>query len=99
MSYRPTKIADPFYFSPLWKALRKATFERDGYRCVTPGCGRPAKVCDHIVSRRKGGDDALKNLRSLCVSCDNKIKEDKNGKRRNKGILRGRIGADGWPVE
>jgi len=92
------KRPDPFYLSGKWRALRKACFERDGFRCTAPGCANKATRCDHIVSRRKGGADALANLRSLCTACDNRIKEDAVGQRRNGGSF-GAVGADGWPLE
>ena len=29
---------------------RKAVFERSGYRCENPNCGRPARLeCDHVI--------------------------------------------------
>jgi 5-methylcytosine-specific restriction endonuclease McrA len=38
--------------------------------CGAYGCGKnnPLEV-DHIISRGKGGDDSLDNLRSLCFTC------------------------------
>ncbi len=83
----PPKVADSFYHSPEWKALRAATFKRDGYRCVL--CGKPAIVADHIKSRRRwiaeglaGSPDTLENLRALCRDHDNRFKEDASGDRR-----------------
>lgn len=32
-------------------------------------CGKPAVDVDHKVAKRRGGSDALDNLRSLCKSC------------------------------
>jgi 5-methylcytosine-specific restriction endonuclease McrA len=74
------KQADPFYLSKEWKALRLAVLRRDGFACVF--CGARASIADHIVSRRAGGEDAMRNLRSLCPSCDNKRKERPDGSRR-----------------
>jgi 5-methylcytosine-specific restriction endonuclease McrA len=83
----PPKVAEAFYSSPEWRALRQATFKRDGGRCVI--CGRPAVVADHIVSRRRwadeavaGSPDTLGNTRSLCREHDNRFKEDHLGRRR-----------------
>jgi 5-methylcytosine-specific restriction protein A len=90
---------DPFYACAQWRSLRKQALERDGYLCQAPGCQRAATIVDHIVSRRCGGADALSNLRSLCVICDNRIKEDARGRRRRGGSLKGPIGVDGWPFE
>ena len=89
------KRVDPYYLSPEWKALRRATLERDGSRCVA--CGDPASIADHIIRRRDGGADTLSNLRSLCRICDNRVKEGRAGKRGRMGIL-GVVGADGWPI-
>ena len=89
---------DSFYASPFWRSLRKQALERDRHQCMAPGCCRKATIVDHIVSRRRGGADALSNLRSLCVACDNRIKEDANGMRRRGGLLKGPVGVDGWPA-
>ena len=78
----PPKVADPYYFTPEWKALRVACFERDGYICVVQGCGKAACVADHVVPRKQGGLDDLKNLRSLCRTHDNGAKENHLGERR-----------------
>jgi 5-methylcytosine-specific restriction endonuclease McrA len=78
----PPKVADAYYSTAEWKALRHACLKRDGFRCVAEGCGRPAIVADHIVSRRDGGADRLDNLRSLCRLHDNRWKEDAGGARR-----------------
>ena len=51
-----------------WKALRRRTFERDGYRCVK--CGRAGRLeCDHVRPYRRGGNDDLGNLQTLCRNC------------------------------
>lgn len=89
---------ESFYQTDEWKRLRRATLERDRWKCTTPGCRRPAKIVDHIVSRRKGGANTLSNLRSLCRACDNQIKESASGERRGGGKIRAAIGPDGWPV-
>ena len=81
----PPKTADSFYHTPDWTLLRKQCFARDGGRCVV--CGAPAKVADHIVSRRNGGRDELGNLRSLCRAHDNRVKEAPDGTRRGGGSL------------
>jgi 5-methylcytosine-specific restriction endonuclease McrA len=76
------KVADPFYASPEWKALRLACFQRDRFKCTEPGCDERACVADHIISRRNGGQDVLGNLRSMCRAHDNRVKEDHMGRRR-----------------
>jgi len=78
----PEKTADPFYASPEWKALRRLRLEIDGHACVIPGCGKTARIVDHVISRRTGGADTIENLRSLCVDHDNRFKENHLGARR-----------------
>jgi 5-methylcytosine-specific restriction endonuclease McrA len=51
-----------------------------------PRCGRRAIVCDHIISRRNGGSDDDSNLRSLCRTCDNRLKENHLDERRGAWI-------------
>lgn len=84
---------DRFYRSPEWRRLRARRLEIDRHTCVTPGCGQRATVVDHIKRRRDGGADSIDNLRSLCVSCDNRVKEAANGRRKSGGVLRA-VGCD-----
>jgi 5-methylcytosine-specific restriction endonuclease McrA len=95
---RRGKIADPYYSSPEWRALRRRALALACGRCATPGCNSRATRVDHIVSRRHGGANALANLRCLCTVCDNKLKEDRQGMRRSGGAAVG-TGVDGWPIE
>jgi 5-methylcytosine-specific restriction endonuclease McrA len=81
----PAKVADPYYSSAEWKALRLACLKRDRFKCTVEGCGERACIADHIVSRRNGGADTLGNLRSLCRGHDNRVKEDHLGRRRGGG--------------
>jgi len=80
----PPKEADPYYLTPEWRELRRQTLERDGGVCIVPGCGRAAVVADHIVSRKEGGADALRNTRSLCRLHDNRFREGPTGRRRER---------------
>lgn len=53
------------------RALRKAVFERDGYRCKQ--CDGHVDLCaDHIFPESKGGETTLDNLQTLCRSCNSK---------------------------
>jgi 5-methylcytosine-specific restriction endonuclease McrA len=81
------KMVDSFYHSPEWSALRQACLKRDRYTCqvALPGCEGRANIADHIVSRRNGGPDVLSNLRAVCRTCDNRVKEDALGRRRGSG--------------
>lgn len=71
------------YRTARWSQLRLRIFERDGFRCRWPGCGRMTGktselVCDHV--RPHLGDERLfwdeANLQTLCKSpCHDKHKQ------------------------
>lgn len=88
-----------YYHSPAWRALRALALRRDDYTCTVPGCGQPAAVVDHIVSRKDGGTDTLLNLRSLCTFHNWQIIE-RLGKRKNSGqpTVKG-VDANGRPLD
>lgn len=51
--------------------LRMQVYERDKYRCVT--CGTHLNLtCDHIYPESLGGETTLKNLQTMCKSCNSK---------------------------
>ena len=52
-----------------WAAIRRAVFERDGWRCVE--CGKAGRLeCDHRVPLEQGGDPwDPDNLQTLCRDC------------------------------
>jgi hypothetical protein len=81
----------PYYRTKHWHALRLAALMRDGGRCVVPGCGRPAKVVDHIVARPATAtslpceQDRLDNLRCLCAGHDSQVKEKRRGSAERRG--------------
>lgn len=78
--------SDPYYSTKEWKALRRECLKRDGYRCTVVGCASTHRLsADHIISRRKGGSDALHNLRTLCGVHDAQLKESATGQRRSNG--------------
>lgn len=91
-------MTDPYYSSPGWRRLCAQVAKRSGGKCEAPGCKSRAVVVDHIIGRRVGGADALPNLRHLCRSHDNAVKEDATGKRRSGGILAG-VDAHGMPTD
>ena len=50
--------------------VKQAIFRRDNYRCVVCGLGREdgVEICaDHIISKDKGGTNALENGQTLCT--------------------------------
>ncbi len=67
----PPKVADSFYSSPAWIALRdRVRREADG-RCQVPGCGRTERrmFVDHIVELKDGGAPLERtNVWLLCAS-------------------------------
>lgn len=80
------KQADGYYHTTAWKDLREQCLVRDAFICqlALPGCTHTATIADHIVSRRNGGADDLTNLRAVCRSCDNRLKENHLGERRGR---------------
>ena len=58
-----------FYNSTKWRKLRKTYISEHPF-CVK--CGRFAKIIDHIVPIKQGGEKLNKeNLQSLCLACHN----------------------------
>jgi 5-methylcytosine-specific restriction endonuclease McrA len=88
---------NPFYKSKEWHRLRSLVIKRAGGKCETPGCVGKGVVVDHVKSRRAGGRDELSNLRLLCRTCDNRLKEDATGQRRSGGIAVTGCYEDGSP--
>lgn len=72
---RPNPPKHESFAAPLYEkrklrdSLRRAVFERDGYRCRECGTDERLSV-DHIYPEVKGGSDDLDNLQTLCVSCN-----------------------------
>lgn len=81
-SYRPAKIADPFYMTPEWTRLRDQVRAEAGGICQRPGCSNPGREVDHIVERKDGGSNDRSNLEFLCVSC-HRVKTVKAAKERD----------------
>lgn len=51
---------------------RDPVFERDGWRCVVPGCGSRCSLHDHhILFRSHGGDNSLENRVAICAAHHN----------------------------
>lgn len=61
----------PVQRDPVSKKLREQVFERDGYACIQ--CGRRHQLtADHIRPLIAGGETTLKNLQTLCRSCNSR---------------------------
>ena len=70
----PPKVADSFYSSPAWIALRDRVRREAGGRCQVPGCGRAEwrMIVDHIVELKDGGAPLDRsNARLMCRSHHN----------------------------
>lgn len=53
-----------------WQALRKAVFERDGYRCQYRGKIVESPQCDHVFPFSRGGRSTMDNLVTACPRCN-----------------------------
>lgn len=89
------KQVHPYYRTNHWKGLRLAALIRDAHTCVVPGCGHRAVVVDHIEARTPTSHpcelDRLDNLRCLCRTHDNQVKEVRadSGERRGEFRVKG----------
>jgi 5-methylcytosine-specific restriction enzyme A len=61
---RPSKVARGY--DREWQRIRAAQLRRQP-ECEM--CGEPATDVDHILPLRKGGDNGVGNLQSLCKRC------------------------------
>jgi len=80
----PPKVADPFYFSAEWIALRDRVRREAGGRCQVPGCGRIERgmIVDHIVELKDGGAPLDRsNTRLMCRSHHNQKTAAERAKR------------------
>jgi 5-methylcytosine-specific restriction protein A len=94
-----------YYRSAHWLALKRASHERDGWRCIVPGCTTPTYrlTCDHIRQRPNLSTptpaDIIANTRTLCGNHDAQVKELPSGNRSRGGKLTVTdVDANGWPV-
>ena len=71
----PPKIAEPFYSSAAWIALRDLVRREAGGRCQVAGCGRIERgmIVDHIIELKDGGAPLDRsNVWLTCRSHQNK---------------------------
>ena len=52
----------------LWRKVRAKVIARDNGICQY--CGEEGDQVDHVVSRKRGGDDSLDNLLCCCRACN-----------------------------
>lgn len=65
------KLAETFYQSTAWKAMKARLARERGRRCQEPGCQTPHDrvILDHIHERKDGGADLdPSNLQWLCFT-------------------------------
>ena len=80
----PPKVADRFYTSPAWIALRDRVRREAGGRCEVPGCGRAERrmIVDHIVELKDGGAPLDRsNVELTCRSHHNQKTVGESAKR------------------
>ena len=80
----PPKVADPFYTSPAWIALRDRVRREAGGRCQVAGCGRVERgmIVDHIVELKDGGAPLDRsNARLMCRAHHNQKTVTERAKR------------------
>ena len=80
----PPKLADRFYSSAAWIALRDRVRREAGGRCQVPGCGRIERrmIVDHIVELKDGGAPLDRsNSRLMCRSHHNQKTDPEPAKR------------------
>ena len=54
----------------VWRLLRQAVFERDGWVCVYCGKRTGTLTCDHVFPVSQGGSSTLDNLVTACLACN-----------------------------
>jgi 5-methylcytosine-specific restriction endonuclease McrA len=54
----------------VWRLLRQAVFERDGWACVYCGKRTGVLTCDHVIPVCRGGSSTLENLVTACEACN-----------------------------
>jgi len=65
----PPKVADPFYSSAAWIALRDRVRREARGRCQVQGCTQRGAIVDHIVELKDGGAPlARSNTMLMCAS-------------------------------
>ena len=94
-------MSDTFYKSKEWRTLRVHALRRDGYCCTVCRASvrmKGASRVDHIVTRKARPDLALtlSNLRTLCVSCDNKRHSEKGGNQHDRPAIAVTGYPDAW---
>ena len=51
---------------------RKNILARDGHRCQYCGTAKGPMTVDHVIPRKKNGNDSWENMVCACVKCNNK---------------------------
>ena len=75
-------------YDAAWRKARLAALKRDGNRCTRCGTNRTRLEVDHInpVSATGIPDHSLTNLRTLCVTCHDKITAQQGNAWRHRAV-------------
>lgn len=82
---------DPYYDSLEWRILRIRVLNRDLNTCFY--CHGTAHQVDHVVPRKRGGKDTMKNLVACCATCNKTAgnKRFKNREAKKQWIIENRL--------
>ena len=88
-------------YGSAWRKLRDQVMRRDKglcQPCLKAGSVTPARECDHITPKSKGGTDDMANLQAICSQC-HAAKTEREAAQAQGRRTRVQIGPDGWPIE
>ena len=80
-----------------WIKLRNVILARDKHLCqpcLAKGLLTAATEVDHVISKAKGGTDAMENLRSICSPCHRRKTTIDAGRRPRRAF-----DVNGWPIQ
>jgi 5-methylcytosine-specific restriction protein A len=83
-----------------WRKLRASVMRRDKclcQPCLKAGSVTPARECDHITPKSKGGTDDMANLQAICSQCHSDKTQQEAAEAQGRQ-MKVQIGLDGWPI-
>ena len=103
MSWRGKGSRQSRGYGAAWDKARKLAMHRDNHLCQPckrQGKTTPARECDHVIPKAKGGDDRQSNLQAICRACHReKTLAEAAEAKGSAYVPRPTIGLDGWPEE